>query len=84
MDQDETWHRGIMLDGDPVSPKKGTDLSQFLPHVHYSQKAGWIKMQLGTEVDLGPGDIVLDGDPAPSPKGAQPPIFSPCPLWLNG
>ena len=31
-------------------------------------------MPLGTEVDLGPGDIVLDGDPAPS-KGAQPPIF---------
>jgi len=29
------------------------------------------------EVGLGPGDIVLDGDPAPSPKkGAQPPDFS--------
>jgi len=27
--------------------------------------AGWIKMPLGTEVDLGPGDIVLDGEPAP-------------------
>ena len=26
------------------------------------------------EVGLGPGDIVLDGDPAP-PKGAQPPNF---------
>jgi len=26
--------------------------------------AGWLKMPLGTEVDLGPGDIVLDGDPA--------------------
>jgi len=24
--------------------------------------AGWIKMPLGTEVGLGPGDIVLDGD----------------------
>ena len=24
-------------------------------------------MPLGTEVDLGPGDIVLDGDPAPPP-----------------
>jgi len=33
-------------------------------------------MPLGREVDLGPGDIVLDGDPAP-PKGAQPPIFGP-------
>ena len=29
-------------------------------------------MPLGTKIDLGPGDIVLDGDPAP-PKGAQPP-----------
>ena len=36
-------------------------------------------MPLGTEVDLGPGHIVLDGDPAPSPpKGAQhPPSFRP-------
>ena len=37
----------------------------------------WIKMKLGTEVSLGPGHTVLDGDPAP-PKGAQPPIFGPC------
>jgi len=29
-------------------------------------------MLLGREVDLGPGDIVLGGDPALSPKGAQP------------
>ena len=41
--------------------------------------AGWIKMPLGTEVGLGPGDFVLDGDPAPLPKkGAEPlPIFRP-------
>jgi len=38
-------------------------------------------MLLGTEVGLGPGHIVLDGDPAPPPKGAQPPIFGPCLLW---
>ena len=30
--------------------------------------AGWIKMALDVEVDLGPGHIVLDGDPAPLPK----------------
>jgi len=36
--------------------------------------AAWIKMPLGTEVGLGPVDIVLDGDPAPpSLKGAEPP-----------
>jgi len=29
------------------------------------QTVGWIKMPLGTEAGLGPGDIVLDGDPAP-------------------
>ena len=34
---------------------------------------GWIKMPLGTEVGLGPGDIVLDEDPAPPQKGAQQP-----------
>ena len=43
-------------------------------NVYCGQTAGWIKMPLGTEVGLGPGDIVLDGDPAP-PNGAQPPIF---------
>ena len=31
-------------------------------------------MKLGMEVGLGPGHIVLDGDPAPT-KGAQPPPF---------
>jgi len=32
--------------------------------------AGWIKMPLGVEVGLGPGDLVLDGDPAaPIRKG---------------
>ena len=36
-------------------------------------------MKLGRQVGLGPGHIVLDGDPAlPSPKEAQPPIFGPC------
>ena len=33
-------------------------------------------MPLGTEVGLGPGDIVLDGDPAPLPKKATEPHFS--------
>jgi len=28
---------------------------------------------LGMEVGLSPGDFVLDGDPAPPPKGAEPP-----------
>ena len=32
-------------------------------------------MPLGTEVGLSPGDFVLDGDPAPSPKKEQRPPF---------
>jgi len=32
------------------------------------QTAGWIKMSFGTEVGLGPGHIVLNGNPTPSPK----------------
>jgi len=37
-----------------------------------------MKTPLGTEVDLGPGQIVLDEDPAPPAKGAQqPPSFRP-------
>jgi len=43
-------------------------------------------MQLGMEVGLGPGDFVLDRDPAPPPKknGAQSPIFDSCLLCPNG
>jgi len=33
-------------------------------------------MPLGMEVDLGPGHIVLDGDPAPLPKRGLSPQFS--------
>jgi len=31
-------------------------------------------MPLGTEIGLGPGHIVLNGDPAPPRKGAQLPL----------
>jgi len=45
--------------------------------------AGWIKMPVGMEVGLGPGNFVFDGDPAPLlQKGTEPPIF--CLLWRNG
>ena len=45
----------------------------------------WIKMKFGMQVGLGPGHIVLDGDPAPPPpKGHSRPIFGPCLLWSNG
>ena len=32
--------------------------------VYCGQTVGWIKMQLGKEVGLDPGHIVLDGEPA--------------------
>ena len=37
--------------------------------MHCGQMVGRIKMKLGVQVGLGHGHIVLDGDPAPSPKG---------------
>ena len=85
MHQDATWYggrpqpSGLCVRWGP-SP-------QFSAHVYCGQAAAWIKMPLGTEVRLGPEDIVLDGDPASSsPKsGRNPcPIFSPCLLWPNG
>jgi len=43
-------------------------------------------MQIGKQVGLGPGHIVLEGYPAPPPpKGdSYPPIFGPFLLWPNG
>jgi len=37
--------------------------------------AGWIKMPLGMDVNLGSGDYVVDGDPAPPKRGRRTPIF---------
>jgi len=42
-----------------------------MAHVYCGQTAAWIKIVLGTEVGLSPGDFALDGDPLPK-KGAQP------------
>jgi len=42
-------------------------------------------MPLGMEVDLGPGRIVLHGDPdSPQRRTAAPPHFSARVLWPNG
>jgi len=40
--------------------------------VYCGQTVGRIKMKLGMQVGLVPGHIVLDGNPAPSPKGHSP------------
>jgi len=59
--------QAIVLHVDPVPPR--LPLKGHRPHspqisacVCYGQMAGWIKMPLGVEVGLGPGDIVLDWD----------------------
>ena len=67
--------------GTQLPASKGHRLSQIFGHVCCGQTAGWIKMQLGREVGLGPGHTVLDGEPAaPPPNGhSPPPIFGqPC------
>ena len=59
--------------------KKGTAAPYFSAHVYCGQTAGWIRISLCTEVGLGPGDIVLDVDPAPPPhkRAQQPTTFWP-------
>jgi len=57
-------------------PKKGAH-PQFLAHVCCGQTAGWVKMPLGTEVGLGPGDIVLDEAPSFPLKRGTAPAFRP-------
>ena len=58
----------------PPQKKGGTHSSlQFSVHAYCDQTAGWIKMPLGTEVDLVPGDTVLDGDRPPPERGTAAP-----------
>ena len=54
--------------------------------VYCGQTVRRIKMKLGMQVSLGPGHIVLDGDPAPLPqRGTAPfPISGPYLLRPNG
>jgi len=69
----------------PLLQKGAEPPPQFLAHFYCGQTARCIKMPLGMDVRLSPGDFVLAGDPAPSPKrGRSPQIFGPCLLWPNG
>jgi len=62
-----------VFDGDPAPPReKGTAPTQFLAHVYCGQTAGWIKMLLSTEVNLGPGNVVLDGVELLHKRGTAP------------
>jgi len=44
--------------------------------MHCDQTVGRTKMKLGMQVGLGPGHIVLDGNPAPLPQRDTVPHFS--------
>jgi len=93
MDQDVTWYgarprpRRLCVRWGPCSPstKRGRT-PKFSAHVYCGQTAGWMKLVLGMEVGLRPGDFVRWG---PSPLvqkggGAPSPIFGPLLLWPNG
>ena len=82
MDQDVTWYGRrprprrfcVTLGPRSPSPKGGRGgPAKFWAHVYCGQTVGRIKTKLGMQVALDPGNIVLDGDPAPFPqKGAEP------------
>jgi len=62
-----------------LPPELGhTHPTEFLAHVYCDQMAGWMKTPPATEVDLGPGHIVLDVVPAPAKGAGQPSLFGPC------
>jgi len=42
--------------------------------VYCGQTVGWIEVKLGMQVGLGPGHIVLGGDPVPLPQRGIPPF----------
>jgi len=71
----------IVLDRNPATPKERAQPVQFSACVCCVQRIGWIKMQLGTEVDLSPCHIVLDGD---SPRNGHSSPPCPCLLMPNG
>jgi len=84
MDQHATWCGGrprprphCVIWG-PMQLLKKWYSPQFSAHVCCGETAAWIKMLLGREVGLHPGNIVLDGDPAPPRKrGTAPTTFRP-------
>jgi len=87
MDQDATWYGGrprprrhCVIWG-PSSLMESSTAPTFRP-ISTVAKAGWISIPLSTEVGLGSGDIVLDGNPAPHGKEhSSPSTFRPTLLW---
>ena len=91
MDQAATWYgvrprsRPHCVRWGPSFPpnRRGHISARFSAHVYCGQTAGSIKMSLGTQVGLGPGEIVLDVDPAPPDRGTAAPTFLPMSLMAK-
>jgi len=66
-------------------PNRGQSPTPIFGPFYCGQMAGCIKMPLGMEVGLSPGNFMLDGTQLPLPKqGTEPPIFGQRLLWPNG
>jgi len=90
---DATWYGGMPQPRGRcvrwrLSPllKKGAELPNFRPMFFCGQTAGWVKMSLGMEADLSPGDFVLDGDPVHPPQKVAVPLpnLRPISIVANG
>jgi len=73
------------FDVDPAPPgKKGTaPIPNFWPMSIVAKRLDESRCLIGTDVNLGQGDVVLDGVAAP-PKRGTAPVFGRCLLWPNG
>jgi len=65
-------YRSVVLSVSPVC----LSVCLSVTFVHCGQTVGRIKLKLSKQVGLGPGPIVLDGDPAPLPQRGTAPQFS--------
>jgi len=68
-------------------PQRGTASHQFSAQICCGQVARRINRSLCMEEGLGPGDFVLDQEPASPPKSGlrrSPSIFGRCLLWPSG
>jgi len=81
-----------VLDGDHATPSPikggGGGDPQFSAHVYFGQTARWMKLVLGMEVGLSPGDCVRWGPSPPPSKGGEVPLpnFRPISIvakWLD-
>ena len=90
LDEAGTWHGGrpqprrlcVRWGPSSLPPKRGGAPPQFSAHFYCGQTVGQIKIKLGMEVGLGPGDFVLDGDPAPLLKRGRSPLPNFLPMFI--